>query len=284
MKKRILGLIIIILVCIRFFSFFMQTETMETKPLSQISLEERKGLYIIQTVTETIKSLDRDIDMITDKAPNIVNLKQEIANKEKQIRDIKSKSNILQLEKKISDEQAKIDLFAAQAYAQVLKASQGSGQRNLYAIINDVIREQIYDNPDIKAKMTTILLLLRQISDIIKATLNKIHRDGQTIANLTKQQELQINKQKNQTLPIQQEINRLLYSEDMANALDPIKQDITDLKNQIQQSLNLLPDEDQRRVQILNNIKQRLILILDFLRDPESIQNIPVEKILGLEV
>src|SRR5439155_13115879 len=218
----------------------------------------------------------KEIEKREARSAEIKDLLVKIDAKQKEINTLKERAKITPLEDQLQAIKSQIDTIATQIYA----ASISRGE-SLYMPISKYIKD-ITDNPIIKRNMLEIFERLQEIKKQMGNAKERIRSIGKQIAILTRPQKLLIKQKKAEMLPVQVEIDKILLKEDINNKLEALNQDIREYKNQIERASAELTEEDKDQIEKFKNVKSRYELMLEFLRDPDKIQTITDEELIGL--
>ena len=64
--------------------------------------------------------------------------------------------------------------------------------------------------------------------------------------------------------------------------MEVLNQEIREYKSQIERAAEGLTEEDKDQIEKYKNVKSRYQIMLEFLRDPDKIQTITDEELIGL--
>lgn len=281
MKKKIIKTFYIFF----FFIIVPFTVQMILKPLYALSLpqnpQQRKDVLtaraVIRGIKAAIENSDKEIQSREARSAEIKDLFVRISATQKEIQSIKDSTRISPLEAQIDAIKANIDIIATQIYA----ASVVQGQ-SLYLPISRYIKS-LTENSIIKKDLLEIFDRLQDIRRQMGNAKSAIREIGKQISIAARPQKLLIKQEKSKILPIQMEIDKILLREDINNRLETLNQAIIEYQNQIEQAIPGLTEEDKNQIERYKNVKARYQLILEFLRDPDKIQTITDEQLIGLE-
>lgn len=288
METKKIILMVISVFALRYFYAIIYGEMRAAASQAQntpLSPQEKQALLMVKTTSDQISSLNRTINDALIKIPAIKTLQDNSAAKKKEIANQLSRlsgGRSEELENTIAKENEKLDKIAAQAYARVVNLAQTTGQPNLYDVINQILRQDIYDNPEVNAKIAAIIRLIVQINDTIRASIARIHQSGRAIYAAIQPEQQEINRQQTQIGALHNELDELRHRQDIAAIIDPLSLELINLENSIELAVSKLSIEQQNELQRIKNVKERLELFLSFLRNPISIQKVTTQQLIGI--
>jgi predicted nucleic acid-binding Zn-ribbon protein len=239
---------------------------------------ELQARAVLKGVKNAILAAEKEIIRIESRESTIQDLLAKIKEAENEIQRIKDQNKITPLETQIEAHKIIIDQIAQQIFANSIAA--GTNE-SLYLPISKYIKD-ITDNPIIKRRLLEIFEAIQEIKNQMGNAKQRIRETGRQISSITRPQKLLIKQEQAKMLPIQEEIDKIRLREDINNRLETLYQRIREYKNQIENEQDELTEEDKDQIEKFQNVKRRYELILEFLRDPDKIQTITDEELIGL--